>query len=154
MARFEREAQVLASLNHPNIAAVHGVEQGAIVMELAEGSDLRGPLPLDEPIPIARQVAEGLEAAHERGMVNRDLKPANIRITPGGAVKILDSGLAKLSGDFSAAPAAGSSPAVSATLSLTMTQAGEILGTAAYMSPERRSTAFRIRLATRAAFCS
>src|ERR1700674_3082225 len=81
MARFEREAQVLASLNHPNIATVHGIEQGALVMELVEGAELRGPLPLEEAIPIARQIAQGLEAAHERGIVHRDLKPANIKIS-------------------------------------------------------------------------
>src|SRR5260370_605740 len=102
MARFEREAQVLASLNHPNIATVYGIEQGALVMELVEGADLRGPLPLDEAIPIARQIAVGLEAAHERGIVHRDLKPANIKITPSGAVKLLDFGLAKSAGDTAA----------------------------------------------------
>src|ERR1700684_4106501 len=94
MARFEREAQVLASLNHPNIATVYGIEQGALVMELVEGADLSGPVPLDEAIPIARQIAVALEAAHERGIVHRDLKPGNIRITPAGEVKLLDFGLA------------------------------------------------------------
>jgi Tol biopolymer transport system component len=137
MARFEREAQVLASLNHPNIATVYGIEQGALVMELVEGADLRGPLPIEEAIPIARQIALGLEAAHERGIVHRDLKPANIKITPAGVVKILDFGLAKSAGEFSAASAAGTSPTMSPTLSLAMTQAGMILGTAAYMSPEQ-----------------
>ena len=88
MARFEREAQVLASINHPNIATVYGIEQGALVMELVEGAELRGPLPLDEAIPIARQIAAGLEAAHERGIVHRDLKPANIKLTAEGVVKI------------------------------------------------------------------
>jgi len=82
MARFEREAQVLASLNHPNIATVYGIELGALVMELVEGADLSGPLPLEEALPIARQIAVGLEAAHEKGIVHRDLKPANIKITP------------------------------------------------------------------------
>jgi serine/threonine protein kinase len=105
MARFEREAQTLAALNHPNIATVYGIEQGALVMELVEGANLCGPLPLDEAIPIARQIAEGLEAAHERGIVHRDLKPANIKLTPAGLVKILDFGLAKTNGD-----AAPSSP--------------------------------------------
>ncbi len=136
MARFEREALVLASLNHPNIATVYGIEQGALVMELVEGADLRGPLPLEEAIPIARQIAEGLEAAHERGIIHRDLKPANIKLTPAGVVKILDFGLAKSAGEFSAV-APGSSPTMSPTLSLAMTQAGMILGTAAYMSPEQ-----------------
>src|SRR5450432_1736538 len=124
MARFEREAQVLASLNHPNIATVYGIEQGALVMELVEGADLKGPLPLDETIAIARQIAAGLEAAHERGIVHRDLKPANIKVTPGGTVKILDFGLAK----------AAEAPTSTA---LTVTEAGMIVGTAAYMSPEQ-----------------
>jgi len=136
MARFEREAQMLAALNHPNIATVYGVEQGALVMELVEGADLKGPLPLDEAIAIARQIAAGLEAAHERGIVHRDLKPANIKLTPAGVVKILDFGLAKSSAEVSAA-ASGSSPTMSPTLSLEMTRAGMILGTAAYMSPEQ-----------------
>src|SRR6267154_4479939 len=95
MARFEREAQMLAALNHPNIATVYGIEQGALVMELVEGADLKGPLPLDEAIPVARQIAAGLEAAHEKGIIHRDLKPANIKLTPAGVVKILDFGLAK-----------------------------------------------------------
>jgi serine/threonine protein kinase len=90
MARFEREAQVLASLNHPNIAAIYGIEQGAIVMELVEGNALAGPLPADAVIDYARQIAIGLEAAHEKGIVHRDLKPANIKVTPEGAVKLLD----------------------------------------------------------------
>src|SRR3954452_20892935 len=136
MARFEREAQTLASLNHPNIATVYGVEQGALVMELVEGADLHGPLPVDEVIPIARQIAEGLESAHESGIIHRDLKPANIKLTPAGIVKILDFGLAKPSGELSAA-AASANPTISPTLSLTMTEAGVILGTAAYMSPEQ-----------------
>jgi len=136
MARFEREAQILAALNHPNIATVYGIEQGALVMELVEGADLRGPLPLEEAIPIARQIAEGLEAAHERNIIHRDLKPANIKLTPAGVVKILDFGLAKAAGEFSAATP-GASPTLSPTLSLAMTQAGTILGTAAYMSPEQ-----------------
>ena len=99
MTRFEREAQMLAAMNHPNIATVYGIEQGALVMELVEGENLHGPLPLDEAVPIARQIAQGLEAAHERGIVHRDLKPDNIRITPTGVVKLLDFGLAKLAGD-------------------------------------------------------
>src|SRR5581483_9007671 len=99
MARFEREAQVLASLNHPNIASLYGVEQGAIVMELVEGEDLHGPLAADDAIPVARQIAAALEAAHERGIVHRDLKPANIKITPEGVVRLLDFGLARTVAD-------------------------------------------------------
>src|SRR5512145_548719 len=99
MARFEREAQMLAALNHPNIATVYGVEQGALVMELVEGAELKGPLPLEEALAIARQIAAGLEAAHERGIIHRDLKPGNIRLTPDGVVKILDFGLAKSTGE-------------------------------------------------------
>src|SRR5471030_20308 len=136
MARFEREAQMLAALNHPNIATVYGIEQGALVMELLEGADLKGPLPLEEAIAIARQIAAGLEAAHEKGIIHRDLKPANIKLTSAGVVKILDFGLAKSAGEFSTASAGGSAT-MSPTLSLAMTQAGMILGTAAYMSPEQ-----------------
>jgi serine/threonine protein kinase len=104
LARFQREAEVLASLNHPNIAAIHGLEQSggvnALVMELVEGEDLsqriaRGAIPLDEALPIAKQIAEALEAAHEQGIVHRDLKPANVKVRPDGAVKVLDFGLAK-----------------------------------------------------------
>src|SRR5271157_3603856 len=136
MARLEREAQTLAALNHPNIATVYGVEQGALVMELVEGADLHGPLPVEEAIPIARQIAEGLESAHERGIIHRDLKPANIKLTPAGVVKILDFGLAKTAGECSGA-AADASSTISPTLSLTMTEAGTILGAAAFMSPEQ-----------------
>ncbi len=131
MARFKREAQTLAALNHPNIATIHGIEGNAIVMELVEGNDLAGPLPLEEALPIARQIAEALEAAHEKQIVHRDLKPANIKITPQGVVKLLDFGLAKAAEpeqhDISNSP----------TMSLAMTSAGMILGTAAYMSPEQ-----------------
>ncbi len=100
LARFSREAQTLAALNHPNIAHIHGLEDGAIVMELVDGEDLarqiaRGPMPIDEALPIARQIAEALEAAHEQGIVHRDLKPANIKVRPDGTVKVLDFGLAK-----------------------------------------------------------
>jgi Tol biopolymer transport system component len=142
MARFEREAQVLATLNHPNIAAIYGLEESgsvrALVMELVEGPTLaeriaRSPVPLDEAMPIAQQIAEALEAAHERAIIHRDLKPANIKITPDGRVKVLDFGLAK-------ALAAEDSPSNisnSPTISIAATQAGVILGTAAYMSPEQ-----------------
>jgi serine/threonine-protein kinase len=121
MARFEREAQMLAALNHPNIATVYGIEQGARVMELVEGADLKGQLPLEEALGFARQIAAGLEAAHEKGIIHRDLKPANIKLTPAGVVKVLDFGLAK-----SAEPgaAAGSSATLSPTLSMEMTRAG------------------------------
>jgi len=136
MARFEREAQMLAALNHPNIATVYGIEQGALVMELIDGADLIGPLPVDEALGIARQIAAGLEAAHEKGIIHRDLKPANIKLTPNGVVKILDFGLAK-SVDTNSAATPGSNPTISPTLSMHMTHAGLILGTAAYMSPEQ-----------------
>src|SRR5205807_2942921 len=105
MARFEREAKTLASLNHPHIAAIYGFEKSggayALVMELVEGEDLsqriaRGAIPLDEALPIAKQIAGALEAAHEQNIIHRDLKPANIKVTPGGTVKVLDFGLAKL----------------------------------------------------------
>jgi serine/threonine protein kinase len=105
MQRFEREAQVLASLNHPNIAQIYGVEAGAIVMELVEGADLAGLLPLDTALDYARQIAAGLEAAHEKGVIHRDLKPANIKVTPEGTVKILDFGLAKTTGGATAGAA-------------------------------------------------
>src|SRR6516164_4191285 len=100
MARFQREAQVLASLNHPNIAAIYGVEDRALVMELVDGPTLaeriaQGQIPLDEALAIARQIGDALEAAHEKGIVHRDLKPANIKLTPDGRVKVLDFGLAK-----------------------------------------------------------
>ncbi len=147
LARFQREAEVLASLNHPNIAAIHGLEEGggmtALVMELVEGDDLsqrieRGAIPLDEALPIARQIADALEAAHEQGIIHRDLKPANIKVRPDGTVKVLDFGLAKAMdvGDRSARlqPDFSHSPTITTPA---MTQAGMILGTAAYMSPEQ-----------------
>src|ERR1051326_5514900 len=138
MQRFEREAQVLASLNHPNIAGIYGIEQGAIVMELVEGANLAGPLPADTVIDYARQIAAGLEAAHEKGIVHRDLKPANIKVTPDGVIKLLDFGLAKAREKNESSAAAGSvSPTMSPTQSLAATEAGTILGTAAYMSPEQ-----------------
>ena len=138
MARFTREAQVLAALNHPNIAAIYGVEERALVMELVEGPTLaerieHGAIPLDEALPIAKQIAEALEYAHERGVIHRDLKPANIKITPEGRVKVLDFGLAKA---LASEPIAAN-PAASPTLTMRATVAGVILGTAAYMSPEQ-----------------
>ena len=139
LARFTREAQVLASLNHPNIAAIYGVEDRALVMELVEGPTLaeriaKGAIPIEEALPIARQIAEGIEYAHERGVIHRDLKPANIKITPDARVKLLDFGLAKaISPDAKSDAGALSSP----TLTMRATVAGVILGTAAYMSPEQ-----------------
>jgi len=131
MARFEREAQMLAALNHPNLAAIYGIEQNALVMELVEGEDLKGPLPIGTAIEYARQIAAGVEAAHEKGIVHRDLKPANIRITPEGVVKILDFGLAK------ATETSAASVANSPTLTIGGTLVGTVLGTAGYMSPEQ-----------------
>jgi Tol biopolymer transport system component/predicted Ser/Thr protein kinase len=133
MARFEREAQVLASLNHPNIAAIYGIEASAIVMELVDGNDLKGPVPVDTAIAYARQIAAGLEAAHEKGIIHRDLKPANIKVTADGTVKLLDFGLAKATEPG----AAGSRPTMLPTISLALTQDSMIVGTAAYMSPEQ-----------------
>jgi serine/threonine protein kinase len=133
MARFEREAQVLASLNHPNIAAIYGVEERALIMELVEGQPLRGPLPVQTVLNYARQIAEALEYAHERGIVHRDLKPANIKVTPEGRVKVLDFGLAKAVSN----EASAGNPEFSPTLTMRATLAGAILGTAAYMSPEQ-----------------
>ena len=146
VARFKREAQVLASLNHPNIAGIYGLDESdgmvALVMELVEGEDLsqqlkRGAMPVDEAMGIAKQVAFGLEEAHERGIIHRDLKPANIKITPDGKVKILDFGLAKAL-DTDAAMNSGSNHlSHSPTMSRHGTEAGMIMGTAAYMSPEQ-----------------
>ncbi|HUV13962.1 MAG TPA: serine/threonine-protein kinase, partial [Acidobacteriota bacterium] len=172
MGRFQREAQVLASLNHPNIAAIYGLEsvsesrslevstsnQAAgftshadsetprprdpgtvcLVMELVEGEDLseriaRGPIPLEEALPIALQIAEALEDAHEKGIIHRDLKPANIKLTSEGKVKVLDFGLAKALEEDRSAENIANSP----TLTMQATQVGVILGTAAYMSPEQ-----------------
>jgi serine/threonine protein kinase len=134
MARFQREAEVLASLNHTNIAHIYGIEDRAIVMELVEGESPKGPMPFDEAWKIASQIAAGLEYAHEKGIVHRDLKPANIKITPDGIVKLLDFGLAKA---FSTPAAVSGSPENSPTLTLGATQLGVILGTAAYMAPEQ-----------------
>ena len=146
VARFRREAQVLASFNHPNIAAIHGFEESpsgvAIALELVEGEDLqqrlrRGPIPVEEARAIARQIAEGLEAAHEKGIVHRDLKPANVKVTPEGQVKVLDFGLAKAFDSEPAATSGSNELTHSPTLSRHATEAGIVLGTAAYMSPEQ-----------------
>jgi eukaryotic-like serine/threonine-protein kinase len=152
LARFEREARVLASLNHPGIAHLYGFEAvrapdgtdaHVLAMELAEGDDLaerlkHGPVPLDETLAIARQIAAALEDAHEKGIVHRDLKPANVKVTREGDVKVLDFGLAKAwTGDAGAATSGGSALSESPTLARTGTEAGLILGTAAYMSPEQ-----------------
>src|SRR5262245_55140600 len=144
LSRFEREARVLASLTHSNIAAIYGVEEvderRYLVLEFVDGETLaqrlaRGPLPVDEAIDVCRDIAAGLEAAHESGIVHRDLKPGNVIITPSGQVKVLDFGLATASG----ASASGSNPNLthSPTLTNQHTRAGVILGTAAYMSPEQ-----------------
>jgi eukaryotic-like serine/threonine-protein kinase len=152
LARFQREAEILAALNHPNIAHIHGLQKSdgavALVMELVEGPTLadriaRGPIPIDEALPIAKQIAEALEAAHEQGIVHRDLKPANIKVKADGTVKVLDFGLAKAMDPGGTRPEVSQSPTLlgpgygEAGFSPTMTQAGMILGTAAYMSPEQ-----------------
>src|SRR5262245_16776622 len=143
LARFSREPQVLAALNHPNIAHIHGLEDSAgvpaLVMELVEGPTLadriaQGALPVEEALPIARQIAEALEAAHHIGIIHRDLKPANIKVRADGTVKVLDFGLAKA---LDPAGASSADATISPTLSLHATQTGVILGTAAYMSPEQ-----------------
>ena len=141
LARFEREARTLASLNHPHIAQVYGFENRALVMELVEGEDLsdciaRGPIPLDEAMPIAQQIAEALETAHDAGIVHRDLKPGNVKVRPDGSVKILDFGLAKPGPTATASSGAFlNSPTITSPAALTM--GGMILGTAAYMAPEQ-----------------
>jgi serine/threonine-protein kinase len=138
LARFAREAQVLASLNHPNIAQIYGVEDRALIMELVDGPTLaeriaQRPIPFDEALDIARQIADALEAAHEKGIVHRDLKPANIKLTADGRVKVLDFGLAKaLAGETSSAKFDSSG-----TLTMHSTMAGIVLGTAGYMAPEQ-----------------
>ena len=143
LARFQREAELLASLNHPNIAQIYGLAVSqdirALVMELVEGETLadrmaRGPLSVEEGLTMARQIAAGLASAHDRGIIHRDLKPANIKLAPGGSVKILDFGLAKAMEGGPASPAVAGAPTLT---SPAMTLAGQILGTAAYMSPEQ-----------------
>ncbi|HKI85037.1 MAG TPA: protein kinase, partial [Candidatus Krumholzibacteria bacterium] len=143
IARFEREARTLATLQHPNVASIYGFEedegQRFLVMELVEGEDLaqrlkRGALPIEDAIAIAKQIAKGLEAAHERGIIHRDLKPANVKIDPQGVVKILDFGLARA---YAGDPGSQANIENSPTITAMMTQAGTILGTAAYMSPEQ-----------------
>jgi Tol biopolymer transport system component len=133
MARFQREAEVLASLNHPNIAQIYGVEERALVMELVEGEAPKGPMQLEDAWKIASQIADALAYAHERGVMHRDLKPVNIKVTPEGVVKLLDFGLAKALAD----PPRATNPADSPTVTMGGTVAGVILGTAAYMSPEQ-----------------
>ena len=144
LARFKREAQILASLNHPNIAAIYGIEEAegtrALVLELVEGPTLadrisKGPIPLDEALPIAKQIAEALEAAHEQGVIHRDLKPANIKVKNDGMVKVLDFGLAKAFQPDASDPKLSASPTISLTAAAT--QMGMVIGTAAYMSPEQ-----------------
>src|SRR5436309_3897315 len=141
LSRFKREAQLLASLNHPNIAQIYGLEQientQCIVMELVEGETLaeklkNGPLPLDEALEISKQIADALAAAHEKEIVHRDLKPANVKLTPNGTVKVLDFGLAKALGNRSLEPEMSTLPTkVSGSV------AGAVVGTVAYMSPEQ-----------------
>ena len=143
LSRFQREAKLLASLNHPNIATIHGLEDSGgtsyLVMELVPGENLAervrrdGAVPVEEALIIARQIAEALEAAHEKGIIHRDLKPANVKLTPEGKVKVLDFGLAKAFAGDASSEDIGNSP----TLSMAATMQGVILGTAAYMSPEQ-----------------
>ena len=151
LARFQREAEVLAALNHPNIAAIYGLEESdgvrALVMELVEGETLaeriaRKQIPVDEALPIAKEIAEALEAAHEQGIIHRDLKPANIKVRSDGTVKVLDFGLAKLAeteGTGKAGEAGRDARSLSPTITspALMTGVGVLLGTAAYMSPEQ-----------------
>src|ERR1700740_1067018 len=143
LSRFQREAKMLAALNHPNIATIYGLEQSNgtsyLVMELVSGETLaerakrEGAIPIEEALKIGVQIAEALEAAHEKGIIHRDLKPANIKVTPEGKIKVLDFGLAKaFAGDV-----ADSNPSQSPTLSAVATMQGVLLGTAAYMSPEQ-----------------
>src|SRR6202163_334802 len=143
LSRFQREAKILASLNHPNIATIHGLEQSGgtsyLVMELVSGETLQervkrdGAVPIEEALDIAKQISEALEAAHEKGIIHRDLKPANVKLTPEGKVKVLDFGLAKAFAGDTTTEDMSNSP----TLSMAATMQGVILGTAAYMSPEQ-----------------
>src|SRR5499427_6687615 len=145
VARFQREARVLASLNHPNIAGIFGVEEiqarHFLVMELVPGETLadrikRGAIPIEEALPIAKQIAEALEEAHEKGIIHRDLKPANIKVTPDGKVKVLDFGLAKAT-DSTSVSAINVTAMPTITSPAMVTGVGVVLGTAAYMSPEQ-----------------
>ena len=143
VARFEREAKTLAALNHPNIAAIYGLESNALVMELVDGEDLsahiaRGPIVLADALPIARQIADALEAAHEQGIIHRDLKPANVKVRADGTVKVLDFGLAKAMDPPSPSATAGKPAEPWPTITTpAVTQMGMIIGTAAYMAPEQ-----------------
>src|ERR1700737_3465985 len=132
IARFEREAKVLAALNHPNIAQIYGLEERALIMELVEGPTLaeriaKGALPFEEALAIAKQIAEALEAAHEKGITHRDLKPANVKITPAGVVKVLDFGLAKVATVISS----------ESTVTLGLSQSGMIMGPPPYLRPQQ-----------------
>ena len=145
LARFQREAKVLASLNHPNIAAIYGLEEADgkpfLILELVEGDTLQqriaqGPIPIKEALDLSRQIATALEAAHAQGIIHRDLKPANVKIDPKGNVKVLDFGLAK-AWEPQSASGSGALLTASPTMTQQMTEAGVLLGTAAYMSPEQ-----------------
>jgi serine/threonine protein kinase len=150
LARFEREARVLASLNHPHIGAIYGLEDAdgmrALVLELVEGETLadriaHGPIPVPDVLNIARQIAEALDAAHEKGIIHRDLKPANIKVTPDGAVKVLDFGLARIVSANDGSTSESRRP----TITIEGTREGLVMGTAAYMSPEQARTLERNR---------